>query len=187
MKKVLFVFLMLWALVLSGQEARLVLPVGHSGVISAAIFSPNNKLACTISDKDETPIVWDVESGKMLYKLKGHEAPVNFVTFSPSGTMIYTQSAENVVAGERDNTVRIWETKTGKEIRKFKSVTREIHLENNLIGSQVFSPDEKFIIVPNKDSTHVWELSTSKVFQSIQRSHTAILGYTVSGDSKIAV
>ena len=169
MNKSLIIILLFLSLNLFAQEAKLVLPIGHSGEISAAIFNPNSKLACTISDKDETPIIWDVETGKMLFQLIGHEAPVSFVTFSPSGSMIYTQSAhDGSTTGGTDSTVRIWDANTGKEIRRFTSVSRGKSLENSFMGNQVFSPDDKYIIVPNNGFAQIWEISSGKLIQSLK-------------------
>ena len=45
--------------------------------------------------------------------LRGHSAAVNSVAFSPDGTRVVSASGEY---GESDNTVRIWDVASGKEV-----------------------------------------------------------------------
>lgn len=47
------------------QEPRLVLPVGHTGSINSAVFSPDDKLVITQS-RDGSVKIWDAENGKEL-------------------------------------------------------------------------------------------------------------------------
>jgi WD40 repeat protein len=45
--------------------------------------------------------------------LRGHSAAVNSVAFSPDGTRVVSASGQH---GESDNTVRIWDVASGKEV-----------------------------------------------------------------------
>jgi WD40 repeat protein len=49
-----------------------------------------------------------------LCTLRGHSAPVNSVAFSPDGTRVVSASGD--YGGGRDNTVRIWDVASGKEV-----------------------------------------------------------------------
>lgn len=72
---------------------------GHTGAVTAIVFSPDGKRVVTGS-ADKTVRVWDAETGKELAVLKGHTDAVSAVSFSPGGEMVAT--------GSGDKTVRVW-------------------------------------------------------------------------------
>ena len=61
----------------------------------------------------------------------GHTADVLSVAFSPDGRYI--------VSGGLDNTVRLWERETGKQVRIFEGHT-------SWVFSVAFSPDGRYIV-----------------------------------------
>ncbi|MDR3232099.1 MAG: hypothetical protein LBT46_00250, partial [Planctomycetaceae bacterium] len=63
--------------------------------------------------------------------LEGHTDTVRSAAFSPDGTKIVTAS--------EDNTARIWDAATGKELQKLEGHT-------HYVWSAVFSPDGKRIV-----------------------------------------
>src|SRR5262249_4553770 len=54
---------------------------------------------------DNTAIIWDVESGQALYRLRGHTAAIYGVGFSPDGAQAVTAS--------QDHTLRLWDARSG--------------------------------------------------------------------------
>ena len=75
-------------------------------------------------------------------KLEGHTDPVYGVAFAPDGKRIVTAS--------KDNTVRVWDAATGKELLKLEGHT------GSLIGV-AFAPDGQRIVTASDDKTaRVW-------------------------------
>ena len=56
------------------------------------------------SGSDNTIKLWNMHTGKLLHRLKGHSDEITSVVFSPDGQML--------VSGSRDKTIKIW----GKEV-----------------------------------------------------------------------
>ena len=88
--------------------------------------------------------------------LKGHEDTVECIAYSPDG--------KHIATGSDDNTTRIWDAATGRELLKFK--------RDGIGGNSVaFSPDSKHIILADTKKEigstvirgyTVWDIATRK-------------------------
>ncbi len=75
------------------------------GVVNNPSFSPDGKRIASATYDDKGVAIWEVPSGRQILKLKGHEAGVGYVEFSPDGGRILTASD--------DKTARVWDAATG--------------------------------------------------------------------------
>jgi tRNA A-37 threonylcarbamoyl transferase component Bud32 len=78
----------LWDTATGNHVANL---TGHSGLVNAAVFSPDGESILT-GGADETARLWSAESGRGLGTLKGHAGPVYAVAFGPDGNLAATLS-----------------------------------------------------------------------------------------------
>ena len=103
----------------------------------------------------------------------GHTSNVNSAVFSPDGKLALTASG--------DNTARIYEVSTGKELQVLRGHT-------SIVNSAVFSPDGKLALTASLDHTaRLYEVSTGKELQ-VLRGHKGLLNSTVfSPDGKLAL
>jgi WD40 repeat protein len=119
--------------------------------------------------KDDTSIR---NQGFLLKSLSqvGHESTVTSVAFSPDDTC--------ALSGGKDNTLRLWEVATAREIRVFKGHT-------DFVYSVAFSPDGKTAVSGSNDNTlRLWAVSTG-VQISVLRGHTdAVTSAAFSPDGK---
>ncbi|KAG5289932.1 U5 snRNP-specific protein [Histoplasma ohiense] len=76
-------------------------PVGLEKNLIRASWNPTGERIAAGSG-DRSVVVWDVKSGKLLYKLPGHKGTVNDVRFSPSEEPIIVSgsSDRNLMLGE---------------------------------------------------------------------------------------
>ena len=82
----------------------------------------------------------------------GHNGEVRSVAFSPDGSLVATASW--------DNTVKLWEAKTGKQIRTFKG-------HENGVNSVAFSPTGDMIATGSIDETaKVWDVKSGEQITS---------------------
>jgi len=78
----------------------------------------------------------------------GHTDIINGAAFSPDGKYIVT--------GSKDKTVRLWDAKTGQEVRRFVGHTDEVEEVS-------FSPDGKVIASASFDGTvRLWNIQTGE-------------------------
>lgn len=90
------------------EHARLwIMQTGENHRLAA--FSPDGKHVVTAGGPGgaNTATVWEADTGKVLYILRGHKLTVLGVAFSPDG--------QRIVTGGQDQTARIWDVATGKE------------------------------------------------------------------------
>jgi internalin A len=134
-------------------------------------------------------LLWDVNSGKELQRFEGHQEAVQAVLFSPDGTQVLTaggicQGGE-IVVPSLDNSARLWDAATGKEIRRFEGSTA-------CIEAIAFSPSARRILTQDGHAEHtavrVWDVSTCKQLlklgQSIDQPSWA--SFTPDGRSVLA-
>jgi len=70
-------------------------------------LSPNGKTIASGSE-DGTVRLWDVETGKVIVRWKGHTVFVDSMCWSPNG--------ERVVSGSFDGTARVWDVESSKPV-----------------------------------------------------------------------
>jgi WD40 repeat protein len=102
------------------------LSMQNSPIIDSAEILQNNVLAYPIAE------------------LK-HQGFVESVAFSPDG--------KKIVSGSQDNTARVWESATGKEIAKI--------IHDGSVRTVAYSPDGRYVVSGSEDNTvRVWEAAT---------------------------
>jgi len=86
------------------------------------------------------------------------------VSFSPDG--------KTLVSGSRDKTIKLWNVKTGKEIRTLKG-------HNSRVRSVNFSPDGKTLVSGSNDKTiKLWNVETGQEIRTL-KGHTDIINNAV--------
>jgi WD40 repeat protein len=119
------------------QKPLCAFPTHIPGSCLNVAFSPDGK-RIAIGAKENTVVIWDVESRQELTTLRGHTGDVYTVAFSPDGRWLAS-------AGE-DSTVKVWDSHTGKIIRSFRGHT-------GLVNSLVFRLDGRSLISGSRDHT----------------------------------
>jgi WD40 repeat protein len=133
-----------------------------SAAFYRAAFSPDDKLLATTGAHDKVVHLWEIETAREIMQLVGHSESVFSLAFSPDGRFIVTGSA--------DETVRVWDATTGKQVRS-------IHT-SSAVDELAVSPNGKLVATSGRGvprnawealtgaSPHgwvtLWELSTGK-------------------------
>ncbi|NWJ46953.1 MAG: AAA-like domain-containing protein [Chloroflexi bacterium] len=109
--------------------------------------------------KDLTIEIRDLEKDSILQGgLKGHQAEITGMAFSPDYKLLGSAS--------KDQTARIWEVATGKEVAVLKG-------HNGAVTGIEFSPDGKYVVTAGEDKTlRLWDTTNWQEVRVI-RGHTA--------------
>jgi WD40 repeat protein len=86
-------------------------PAEHAGEVAAIAVSPNGKLLAS-GAADHAIKIWDLKTGSLLHTLNGHIRGVSSLVFTPDSKTLISGGAKE------DQTIRLWDVTTGKEIPK---------------------------------------------------------------------
>jgi WD40 repeat protein/serine/threonine protein kinase len=134
---------------------------GHTGGVTVAAFSADGLQAVTAGD-DFTAKLWEVPStrpegvartGKELHTLTGHTAVVTTASFSPDGARVVTIGA--------DNTVKVWDTRTGGVVRTFKLPAQsDPKLPKQFAWAVSSATNGSRVVSSSRGTTRVWDAAT---------------------------
>jgi WD40 repeat protein len=175
-KTIIFPFIILIILnctlsTVSGQKPELVLPIGHTGKINSADFSPDGKYIVTASD-DKSVKIWEVKTGKLFRTLEGHTENVRSAVFSEDGKSITSISIYHCV--------KIWDVQTGAVLYNLK----DNYFDNS---STVFRRDSKLLLTNIGDSTQIWDVSSGKLLCFLQNSPSYLQGAAFNPDGNYII
>jgi hypothetical protein len=112
-------------------------------------FSPNGSIFASINDNFSISL-WDVASNGLIKTIGSHNAPFDFIVFSPDGTLIAS-------GGESpDYSIKLWEVNTGNLIYKMTE-------HNQIVKSVAFSPDGLILASGGRGLIKLWNIMTGEV------------------------
>jgi WD40 repeat protein len=137
----------------TGKEIRTFKGVAGDGTTPLA-FSPDGKILATCSDhRSDTIRFWDVEKGTEIRPFGGHNAGISALAFAPDG--------KKLISGSTDQTSRVWETATGKELA--------VHEHKAGVTAVAFSSDGKTVASgDSSNTTHIWDSSNGKLLHVLE-------------------
>ena len=163
----------------SGMELRAF--IGHTSEVKSVKFSPDGKQVLTGSS-DKTARLWDSQTGGELRVFTGHSDEVNSVAFSPDGKYVLTGSGTySTLTKSHDNTARLWDAQSGKELRTFRGPTEQI-------SSVAFSPDGKHVLTGSYDKTaRLWDAQSGEELRTFAEHDAEVSSVAFSPDGKQVV
>jgi WD40 repeat protein len=139
-----------------------------SNCVSALAFSPVGRVLAS-GGKDIR--LWDVAAGKLLRVILRGGNSVEALAFSPDGKFL---------AGDDSGRVRIWDTSTGKAVRRMDEVVG--------VDALAFSPDGRYLAGGGPDDhTLLWDARTGKLIRSFKGYALGISALAFSPDGSLLV
>ena len=140
--------------------------------ITSAAISPDGKYIVSGS-RDSTIEVWNMEDGKLIRTLRGHEGDVTSVAISPDGKYI--------VSGSRDSTIKVWNMEDGRLIRTLRGHARSV-------TSVAISPDGRFIVSGSDDNTiKIWSMEDVRLIKTLSGHKGDVTSVAISPDGRYIV
>ena len=152
------------------REGVLTFAAGKAGLSSMALSPDGQRIATASALLDPTVKVWDTQTGKLVFNLKGHKDFASNLAFSRDGKILASAS--------RDGTTRIWDMKTGDNKRTLKSGFRQ-H------GVVALGPNGDLLATNEDDKTMtVWDLQSGKPTLTLPAATECVLSLAFSSDGK---
>jgi WD40 repeat protein len=141
----------LWA-VSTGQLVREIYGHSKASVCSIA-FSPDGRTLA--ASQESVVLLWDVNSGDVVWELEEHTDLVGRVAFSPDGNTI--------ASGGFDQIIMLWDAHTGQLLQRLEQDAR--------ISSLAFSPDGQVLASGDWDNRiWLWDLESGHLLRTY-RAH----------------
>jgi len=145
------------------------LAIGHTNAIRHVAFDPAKKRLATASD-DNTIKIWDAETGKPLFNLRGHQGAVISIAFSRDGRYI--------ASGSFDDAAIVWDAAKGTLLRRFAG-------HRDTVTSVAFTPDGKSLATGSEDKTaKLWDVETGNEIRSFRGHSDHVRSVAISPDGK---
>jgi WD40 repeat protein len=120
-----------------------------------------------------TARIWEVQTGRRVASLWGHEGDVYTAEFSPDNRLVVTAS--------EDGMARVWEAATGKRLMEMRGHTGPVY-------NATFSHDGKFIVTSSKDGTaRIWETTPGGRVMELMTQNDQICRARFDAEGKSAV
>jgi WD40 repeat protein len=180
---------------LSAQPLAAISLENSPTITNCVQFSPDGKFVVGQSKVQNNSFdLWSSETGKIVQRFQGHNAPVNCIAFSADG--------KKVISGSADTTLKIWSVENGQLLRTLSGHTGPLSFvavssDGKLIASTsadktvriwdfsgdplrkledphgvmtvAFSPDSQTVAAGGVDgNVKLWELSSGKLLRTLQ-------------------
>jgi WD40 repeat protein len=138
---------------------------------SESSFSPSHSFCRSTTFRRGTGHsihLWDLYAGRPVSEFIGHRGRINEISISSDGKF--------VLSGSQDKTARLWDLKSGKELRKFQ------HAES--VTSVSLSADGKLLLTGSEDGiARIWDPVAGTEIQRFVGHPKAIRSVALSPDT----
>jgi RNA polymerase sigma factor (sigma-70 family) len=113
----------------------------HQGVVTDVAYAPDGR-SIAVASGDGLVTIWDLESDKPRAKIEWKTAGRHSLAYSPDGTVV-------AAAGGRNNVVKLFDAKSGKELRTLE--------HTGYVVSVSYAADGHTLVTGGDDAIRIWE------------------------------
>jgi WD40 repeat protein len=138
---------------------------GHPGRVWGYEFTADGKALITCGE-DKAIRFWEVPTGRKLREVAGYPDIVGLVVPSPDGSLLATVGMTEVRPGvgswPRDDGVRLWDVKAGKEAHRLARGWEKVVGRRPGVFAVAFSPDGRRLAASADGVLRLWDPATGK-------------------------
>lgn len=134
----------------------------------SVVLSPDGQTMIS-GGANQTIKIWNIETGKILKTLSGHEDVVRRLVLTPDG--------KTLISGSGDRTIKLWDLQTNQLIQTLE--------QESPVWELALSPDGKTLFSGGEDGAlKVWQISSGELLQTNPAHQSRIFSIAVSPDGK---
>lgn len=146
--------------------------VEHQKAVRALAISPDGNFLASGSN-DKTIKVWEMNAGKLIKTLIGHNGSAIAVAISPNGELL--------ASGSGDNTIKVWHLKAGKLLFTLRGHT-------GWVNAVAFSPKGNLLASGGADKTiALWNLDTQELVNTFYGHTSTVRSVAISPQGNMLV
>jgi WD40 repeat protein len=115
--------------------------------------------------------VWDLETGKRLHTLEGHENRVTCVSVTPDG--------RRAISGGADDALCVWDLESGRRVNRFRA--------DGSLSCVSITPDGERAFSGSFEKLTLWDLALAQPLLVIERSGMFFADLSVTPDGRVAL
>jgi WD40 repeat protein len=151
---------------------------GHTDSVKSVVVTPDGKRAISSPpasfffshSNDKTLKVWDLDHGKLLGTLKGHQGSINAFALTPDGNLVISASS--------DRTLKVWDLRQDQLLN-----CSEQH--QDYITDIVLTPNGKYAVSTSFDRTlKVWDVDQGQLLHTLEGHNGSVESVVLTPNGK---
>ncbi len=135
----------------SGKQLR---TINNGSAVHTIIQNPSDPRQLIVAGAEPKIKVFSLQTSQVAKTFDGHTDIVNAIDINRGGSLM--------ISGSNDKTARIWDLKTGKEVRK-------LAVDCWKVTAVAFTDDGNYAVTGcNDGSIKIWEVATGKLMVSVE-------------------
>jgi eukaryotic-like serine/threonine-protein kinase len=136
------------------RSGRRRFPAFLAGIALVVLVGGGGVWLGTVRPWEREPLAPERVRGQILFTLEGHEEPVEGAAYSPDGVTVATVG--------QDDTLRLWDARTGKELKVLTEHDRTV-------SGVSFSPDGALLATSSWDGTaRIWDVRSGTCLRTLE-------------------
>jgi WD40 repeat protein len=144
---------------------EIVANIPHQFPVYHTAISPDGRLVASSGGLDRSIKLWDLATGRLIRALRGHNARVQDIAFSPDGSRLLSGSGDK---RSDEHSARIWDVASGQLVRAFNHPAYVMAVAFSPDGARVLTGTAGYEGDPG--TVRLWEIASGRLLWSARGS-----------------